>query len=192
MPDLLGFGKGFKLLNYVNKRQPEKQNRLVLSQTIFCWIDWLSGCLIHHKRLMLLLSPLRPAERSILFSGKSVRLSDSARSATSSYAPKKGCGVREVWRSQTCTSGSPFFCLLFFGEAKKSKCLVGMRRMVKATLEEANHKAATLFQAAFGVPTNTSTHPNNLHPTICGLLSACITILNTFHTWQLSGCLNYL
>ena len=96
MPDLLGFGKGFRLLNYVNKRQPEKQNRLVLSQTIFCWIDWLSGCLIHHKRLMLLLSPLRPAERSILFSGKSVRLSDGARSAASSYAPKKGCAVREV------------------------------------------------------------------------------------------------
>ena len=110
MPDLLGVGKGFRLLNYVNKRQPEKQNRLVLSQTIFCWIDWLSGCLIHHKRLMLLLSPLRPAERSILFSEKSVRLSDGACSAASSHAPKKGCGVREVWRSQTCTSGSPFFC----------------------------------------------------------------------------------
>ncbi|WP_315368952.1 hypothetical protein, partial [Kingella oralis] len=40
-----------------------------------------SGCLcwlIHHKRLALLPTPLRPAERSILFSGKSVRLSDDA------------------------------------------------------------------------------------------------------------------
>ena len=35
----------------------------------------------------------------------------------------------------------------FFGEAKKSKCPVGTRRMVKATLK-ANHKAATHFQAA--------------------------------------------
>ena len=86
--------------------------------------------------------PLRPAERSILFSGKSVRLFDDAHSAASSHAPKKGCGVREVWRSQTCTSGSPFFCLLFFGEAKKSKCPVGMRRMVKTT-PNANHKAVT-------------------------------------------------
>ena len=30
----------------------------------------------------------------------------------------------------------------FFGEAKKSKCPVGMRRMVKTT-PKANHKAAT-------------------------------------------------
>ena len=33
-----------------------------------------------------------------------------ASSAASSHAPKKGCSLREVWRSQTCTSGSPFFC----------------------------------------------------------------------------------
>ena len=126
----------------------EKQNSLVSCQVIFCWLDWLSGCLTLHNCLMLLSIPLRPAERSILFSETSVRLSDGARSATSSHAPKKGCGVREVWRSQTCTSGSPFFCLLFFGEAKKSKCPVGMRRMVKAT-PKANHKAPTHFQAAF-------------------------------------------
>ena len=44
---------------------------------------------IHHKRLRLLPTPLRPAERSILFSETSVRLSDGARSATSSHAPKK-------------------------------------------------------------------------------------------------------
>ena len=97
---------------------------------------------------MLLPIPLRPAERSILFSEKSVRLFDDARSAASSHAPKKGCVVREVWRSQTCTSGSLFFCLLFFGEAKKSKCPVGTRRMVKVT-PQANHKAPTPFQAAY-------------------------------------------
>ena len=50
---------------------------------------------------------------------------------------------------QTCTSGSPFFCFLFFGEAKKRKCPVGTRRMVKTTLQ-ADHTAVTLFQAAFG------------------------------------------
>ena len=129
-------------------RQPENENRLVLRQKqFFCWIDWLSGCLIHQIRLMLLPSPLRPAERSILFSGKSVRLSDDVRSTASSHAPKKGCSLREVWRSQTCTSGSPFFCLLFFGEAKKSKCPVGMRRMVKAT-PKLTTKHKPHFQAA--------------------------------------------
>ena len=46
------------------------QNRLVLRQTVFCWMDWVSGCLTHHIRLMLLPFPLRPAERSILFSEK--------------------------------------------------------------------------------------------------------------------------
>ena len=103
--------------------------------------------LIHHNCLILLPPLLRSAERSILFSETSVRLSDGARSAASSHAPKKGCGVREVWRSQTCTSGSPFFCLLFFGEAKKSKCPAGMKRMVNTT-PSANHKAPSLFQAA--------------------------------------------
>ena len=95
----------------------KKQNRLVFSHAIFYWIDWLSGFLTLLNCLMLLLpplfdatTPLRPAERSILFSGTSVRLSDDAQSAASSHAPKKGCSLREVWRSQTCTSGSPFFC----------------------------------------------------------------------------------
>ena len=72
-------------------------------------------------------------------------MSDDVRSTASSHAPKKGCEVREVWRSQTCTSGSPFFCLLFFGEAKKSKCPAGMKRMVKIT-RKANYKAQTLFR----------------------------------------------
>ena len=74
----------------------EKQNSLVSCQVIFCWLDWLSGCLTLHNCLMLLSFPLRPAERSIFFSGKSVRLFDGARSATSSHAAKKGCGVRVV------------------------------------------------------------------------------------------------
>ena len=52
--------------------------------------------LIHHNCLILLPFPLRSAERSILFSETSVRLSDDTRSATSSYAPKKGYAVREV------------------------------------------------------------------------------------------------
>ena len=59
---------------------------------------------------MLLSSPLRPAERSILFSGKSVRLFDDARSAASSHAPKKGCGVREV-RAANLHVGVAFLCL---------------------------------------------------------------------------------
>ena len=59
-------------------------------------MDWVSGCLICQLRLLLLPSPLRPAERSILFSGKSVRLSDDARSAASSHVPKKGCSLREA------------------------------------------------------------------------------------------------
>ena len=78
------------------QRQSEKQNSLVSCQVIFCWLDWLSGCLTLHNCLMLLSFPLRPAERSIFFSGKSVRLFDGARSATSSHAAKKGCGVRVV------------------------------------------------------------------------------------------------
>ena len=39
----------------------------------------------------------------------------------------------------------------FFGEAKKSKCPAGTRRMVKAT-PNANHKAPTHFQAASSYP----------------------------------------
>ena len=59
-------------------------------------MDWVSGCLILHECLVLLPTPLHPAERSVLFSGKSVRLFDDAQSAASSNAPKKGCAVREV------------------------------------------------------------------------------------------------
>ena len=140
-----------------------------------------------------------------------MRLSDDAQSAASSHAPKKGCSLREVWRSQTCTSGSPFFartCIRylrdrilysvntnirrqaklivvlltwlgnavgvfnegkssradsecrfsFFGEAKKSKCPAGMKRMVKA-IHKANHKAPTHFQAA-SAPCNPTTQPS--------------------------------
>ena len=137
-----------------HQRQPEKQksfgvlpNEFFTEQIGFSFATSLrsAGCLTLHNCLMLLPTPLRPAERSILFSGKSVRLFDDAHSAASSHAPKKGCGVREVWRSQTCTSGSPFFCFLFFGEAKKSKCPVGTRRMVKAA-SQFNYKAQTIFR----------------------------------------------
>ena len=46
----------------------------------------------------------------------------------------------------------------FFGEAKKSKCPAGMKRMVKTT-PQANHKAPTHFQAASHIilPPNTPT-----------------------------------
>ena len=74
----------------------KKQNRLDSANVFFGRIDWGSGYLTYHKWLMLLPIPLRSAERSILFSETSVRLSDGARSATSSHAPKKGCGLREV------------------------------------------------------------------------------------------------
>ena len=84
----------------------KKQNRLALCQTVFYWIDSFSGCLTLHNCLMLLPPPLRSAECSILFSEKSVRLSDDARSAASSHAPKK----RMRPSGSTCTSGLPFFC----------------------------------------------------------------------------------
>ena len=80
-----------------------------------------SGCLfwlIHHKRLALLPIPLRPAERSILFSEKSVRLSDDAQSAASSHAPKKGCGVREV-REANLHVGVAFLLLTFLWRSKE-------------------------------------------------------------------------
>ena len=105
----------------------KKQNCLVFSHAIFYWIDWVSGCLTLLNCLMLLLPPLRPAERSILFSGTSVRLSDDAQSAASSHAqsaasshaqsaasshaPKKGCAVREVCASRPARRGRLSFAL---------------------------------------------------------------------------------
>ena len=94
------------------------QNRLVLRQTVFCWIDWVSGCLTHHIRLMLLPFPLRPAERSILFSEKSVRLSDDVRSTASSHAPKIRMRSEGSSRSEPARRGR-LPLLTFFGEAKK-------------------------------------------------------------------------
>ena len=111
-----------------HQRQPEKQksfgvlpNEFFTEQIGFSFATSLrsAGCLTLHNCLMLLPTPLRPAERSILFSEKSVRLFDDARSAASSHVPK-GCVVREVWRSQTCTSGSPFFAY-FLWRSKESK-----------------------------------------------------------------------
>ena len=99
-------------------------------------------------RLMLLPSPLRSAERSILFSETSVRLSDDTRSTASSHAPKKGCSLREV-RAANLHVGVAFLLLTFLWRSKKRKCPAGTERMVKAT-PKANHKALTHFQAAFG------------------------------------------
>ena len=92
-------------------------------------------------------SPLRSAEHSILFSEKSVRC-PTAHEVRLVRTRRKKDAERGKSAKQTCTSGSPFFCLLFFGEAKKSKCPVGTRRMVKAA-PKANHKAPAYFQAAF-------------------------------------------
>ena len=64
------------------------------------------------------------------FSGKKGLLVRSDEVASSS-PPEKSCGTREVCEANLQPQ-SPFFCLLFFGEAKKSKCPVGTRRMVKA------------------------------------------------------------
>ena len=100
------------------QRQPEKQNRLAFCQTIFYWIDCLSGCLIYRNWLMLLLTPLRPAERSILFSETSVRLSDDVRSTASLHAPKKGCAVREV-RAANLHVGVAFLLLTFLWRSKE-------------------------------------------------------------------------
>ncbi|WP_369583657.1 hypothetical protein, partial [Kingella oralis] len=52
----------------------------------------------------------------------------------------------------------PFFCLLFFGEAKKSKCPASMKRMVEVT-PKTNHKAPTHFQAASMVVTKNISLP---------------------------------
>ncbi|WP_369584095.1 hypothetical protein [Kingella oralis] len=84
----------------------KKQNRLDSANVFFGRIDWGSGYLTYHKWLMLLPIPLRSAERSILFSETSVRLSDGARSATSSHAPKKGCGLREVCEADLHVGGA--------------------------------------------------------------------------------------
>ena len=77
-------------------RQPEKTKPLGIEPNGFL-LDRLAFRLPNPTRLFDAAAlPLRPAERSILFSGKSVRLSDDAHSAASSHAPKKGCAVREV------------------------------------------------------------------------------------------------
>ena len=64
--------------------------------------------------------PLRPAERSILFSGTSMRLSDDAQSAASSHAPKKGCGVREVCEADLHV-GVAFLLLTFLWRSKEKE-----------------------------------------------------------------------
>jgi len=65
-------------------------------------------------------SPLRPAERSIFFSGKSVRLFDDAHSTASSHAPKKGCGVKEVCEADLHV-GVAFLLLPFLWRSKEKE-----------------------------------------------------------------------
>ena len=102
LADILHLGKPaipcLKLLATIRRRSNPFQAAATNKGSLKT-ISQFSGCLfwlIHHKRLKLPPTPLRPAERSILFSEKSVLLSDGARSATSSHAPKKGCSLREV------------------------------------------------------------------------------------------------
>ncbi|EEP67565.1 hypothetical protein GCWU000324_01813 [Kingella oralis ATCC 51147] len=101
----------FRLPHYANKGSLKNKTVWYCAKRFFYWIDWLSGCLTLHNCLILLPSPLRPAERSIFFSGKSVRLSDDARSAASSHAPKKGCSLRKVWRAKPARQGRLSFAL---------------------------------------------------------------------------------
>ena len=51
-------------------------------------------------------------------SGKSVRLFDDARSAASSHAPKKGCGVKEVCEADLHV-GVAFLLLTFLWRSKE-------------------------------------------------------------------------
>ena len=116
-------------ITLATNKQPEKQKPLGVEPNGFL-LDRLilasqlrhapPGCLTFHKCLMLLPSPLRPAERSILFSGKSVRLSDDVRSTASSHAPKKGCAVREVCEADLHV-GVAFLCFepVFIIRAKR-------------------------------------------------------------------------
>ena len=103
-----------------------------------------SGCPIYQLRLMLLSLPYVQPNRAFFFRKQACACPTTRVAWLVRTRQKKECGLREVWRSQTCTSGSPFFCLLFFGEAKKSKFPVGTRRMVKAAFK-ANHNALILF-----------------------------------------------
>ena len=113
----------FSGYHYSPHLQSQKSSLKTISPFSVC-LFWL----IHHKRLKLPPIPLRPVERSILFSETSVRLFDDAQSAASSHAPKKGCGLREVWRSQTCTSGSPFFCQNLYSLSARADFVWGCTR----------------------------------------------------------------
>ena len=81
-------------------------------------MDWISGYLTLHKCLMLLPLPYVQPNAASFFRKKSVRLSDGARSATSSHAPKKGCGVREVCEADLYV-GVAFLLLTFLWRSKE-------------------------------------------------------------------------
>ena len=100
------------------KRQPEKTKPFGILPNGFL-LNRLSFRLPNASQMFnAAATPLRPAERSILFSEKSVRLSDDARSAASSHAPKKGCGVREV-RVANLHVGVAFLLLTFLWRSKE-------------------------------------------------------------------------
>ena len=100
---------GFRLPQQRNsQRQPEKEKPFGIQPSGFL-LDGLAFRLPNPSATFnTTASPLRSAEWSILFSGKSVRLSDDAQSATSSHAPKKGCAVREVCASRPARRGRLF------------------------------------------------------------------------------------
>ena len=106
----------------------------MLNQTVFL-LDGLDFRLPNASQMFnAAATPLRPAERSILFSGKSVRLSDDARSAASSHAPKKGCAVREVWRSRPARRGRLSFartCIRYLRERILYSVNTNTRRQAK-------------------------------------------------------------
>ena len=90
--------------------------------------------------------PLRPAERSILFSEKSVRC-PTARKARLVRTRRKKDAERGKSAKQTCTSGSPFFAY-FLWRSKESKSPAPRLGAKVNTTPQANHKAQTHFQAA--------------------------------------------
>ena len=48
---------------YLKKGSLKIENRLVVSQTVFCWVDWFSGCLSVYKR---------PLQKSLSFDSRNL------------------------------------------------------------------------------------------------------------------------
>ena len=98
--------------------------------------------------------PLRPAERSILFSGKSVRLSDDAQSAASSHAPKKRMRSEGSLRSRPARRGRLSFA--YFSLAKQRKVSAPSARDAWLKLHPT---LTTKHQLIFGLPQILTTKP---------------------------------